>query len=241
MSPTPQPSRCAFLQASTMSASGIATATSLSAARADTAPDAGPGTVKVRYDQLLPHEFRQRLAERPIAYLPLGTIEWHGEHLPLGSDALQSEGLMLECARRLGGIVSPPLHLGPDRARTDERGNLLVGMDYAETTTPPRQLDGSCYWVPPGLHEQLLDAILAQLKRAGFLRRVRGRPRPLAVVVGARHPRARGSVRAAAVRCHQGNRPGLEEPDRPRRAQRDVSHDVSAPGVGRSGAVAPFP
>ena len=45
---------------------------------------------------------------------------------------------------------------------------MLVGMDYAESTTPPRQLDGSCYWVPTGLHVLLVDAILAQLKRAGF-------------------------------------------------------------------------
>ena len=39
---------------------------------------------KVRYAELLPHEFRTRLAQRPVAYLPLGTLEWHGEHLPLG-------------------------------------------------------------------------------------------------------------------------------------------------------------
>ena len=60
---------------------------------------------KVRYSDLLPWEFRQRLAAKPVAYLPLGTLEWHGEHLPLGSDAIQSEGLMIECAKRFGGIV----------------------------------------------------------------------------------------------------------------------------------------
>ncbi len=30
---------------------------------------------KVRYAELLPHKFRERLAERPIAHLPLGTLE----------------------------------------------------------------------------------------------------------------------------------------------------------------------
>jgi creatinine amidohydrolase len=126
--------------------------------------------IKVRFDELLPHEFRKRLAERPIAYLPLGTLEWHGEHLPLGADAIQSEALMVECARRMGGIVMPAIHLGPDRAKLadDGHGKMLIGMDYAQTTTPPRQLDGSCYWVAPGLHEMIVDAILAQLKRAGF-------------------------------------------------------------------------
>ncbi|MCC6857734.1 MAG: creatininase family protein [Bryobacterales bacterium] len=124
--------------------------------------------VKVLYAELLPHEFRKRLGARPIAYLPLGTLEWHGEHLPLGSDAIQSEGLMIECARRFGGIVMPPIHLGPDRGRPAPGGGMLYGMDYADSTRPPRQLDGSCYWIPKGLHLQIVDAILEQLKRAGF-------------------------------------------------------------------------
>jgi creatinine amidohydrolase len=129
---------------------------------------AAPGeSEKVLYSELLPHEFRRRLAARPLAYLPLGTLEWHGEHLPLGSDAIQSEGLMIECARRFGGIVMPPIHLGPDRARPAQ-GGMLYGMDYAESTTPARQLDGSCYWIPKGLHLLVIDAILEQLKRAGF-------------------------------------------------------------------------
>lgn len=123
---------------------------------------------KLHYSELLPHEFRARLAAKPIAYLPLGTLEWHGEHLPLGSDAIQSEGLMLACAREIGGIVLPPIHLGPDRALLSDGHELLYGMDYASTTTPPRRLEGSCYWVPSGLFESLVDALLLQLERAGF-------------------------------------------------------------------------
>jgi creatinine amidohydrolase len=75
---------------------------------------------------------------------------------------------MVECARRFGGIVMPPIHLGPDRARPAVDGSMLMGMDYAETTTPERKLDGSCYWVSEGLHLQMVDAILEQMKRAGF-------------------------------------------------------------------------
>ena len=123
---------------------------------------------KVRYVELLPHEFRKRLAQRPVAYLPLGTLEWHGEHLPLGSDGIISEGLMVRCARAFGGIVMPPIHLGPDRASLQEDGSVLLGMDTSDSTTPHRQLDGSCYWVPPGLFLALIDATLQQLRRAGF-------------------------------------------------------------------------
>jgi len=125
-------------------------------------------TPKVRYDELLPHEFRARLAACPVAYLPLGTLEWHGEHLPLGTDAIISEDLMCCCARELGGIVVPPIHLGPDRSCYDEEGRHLQGMDYAASTVPARPLDGSCYWVPAELFNYLIDCILAQLQRAGF-------------------------------------------------------------------------
>jgi creatinine amidohydrolase len=71
--------------------------------------------MKVLYAELTPQEFRERLAQVPIAYLPLGTLEWHGEHLPLGSDGLQSLGFFKHLARRVGGIVLPMLFLGPDR------------------------------------------------------------------------------------------------------------------------------
>jgi creatinine amidohydrolase len=123
----------------------------------------------VRYSELLPDEFRKRLAARPVAYLPLGTLEWHGEHLPLGTDALISEGLMVQAARRLGGIVLPPIHLGPDRSiETADQGHLQ-GMDFVdEPSSPGQRLDGSCYWVPESLFAVLMDGLLQQVKRAGF-------------------------------------------------------------------------
>ena len=122
----------------------------------------------VRYEDLLPHHFRLRLAECPGAYLPLGTLEWHGEHLPLGSDAIISHGLMIKAAEKLGGIVMPPIYVGPDRSQLQLNGSQLQGMDTADVTTPHRQLDGSCYWVSEGLFMSLIDNIIEQLKRAGF-------------------------------------------------------------------------
>lgn len=123
---------------------------------------------KVKYIELLPAEFNQRIKEHPIAYLPLGTLEWHGEHLPLGADAIQSEALMVEAAKRWGGIVLPPLFLGPDRRQDNDDGTYLIGMDYAKSTSPQQQLPGSAYWVSYDFFKQLLAATLEQLKRAGF-------------------------------------------------------------------------
>lgn len=122
----------------------------------------------VKYLELRPATFRQRLQEKPLAYLPLGTLEWHGEHLPLGLDAIASEALMIACAQRYGGIVLPPLFLGPDRRMDLEDGQYLVGMDYAQSTNPHRQLDGSAYWISHDFFKSLVENILEQLRRAGF-------------------------------------------------------------------------
>ena len=48
---------------------------------------------KVLYEELLPEECVQRIKEMPVAYLPLGTLEWHGPHMPLGADGIQSKEL----------------------------------------------------------------------------------------------------------------------------------------------------
>jgi creatinine amidohydrolase/Fe(II)-dependent formamide hydrolase-like protein len=40
----------------------------------------------------------------PIAYWPLGSLEWYGEHLPLGSDGLQAKHFFEILALTVGGI-----------------------------------------------------------------------------------------------------------------------------------------
>jgi creatinine amidohydrolase len=128
---------------------------------------------KVLYAELTPQEFRDRLAVAPIAYLPLGTLEWHGEHLPLGSDGLQSYGFFTGLAREAGGIVLPMLFLGPDRIQ-DVDGKELYGMDTLGEGMPEgqryknQQLAGSAYWVPEETFRTIIEATLKQLKRAGF-------------------------------------------------------------------------
>lgn len=71
-----------------------------------------PDFSSVQYELLLPWQLRQIVAKRPIAYIPLGTYEWHGEHLPVGLDALTAHGLCLRAATRDGGVVMPALQYG---------------------------------------------------------------------------------------------------------------------------------
>lgn len=56
---------------------------------------------------LSPAQIEERLARASVAYLPLGSLEFHGPHLPVGLDALTAYGVCLEAAERHGGIVLP--------------------------------------------------------------------------------------------------------------------------------------
>jgi creatinine amidohydrolase len=123
---------------------------------------------EVLYERLTPSEFQDRLKRAPIAYLPLGTLEWHGAHLPLGSDFLQSQAFFIKLAQIVGGIVLPPLFLGPDEAKEID-GLEYYGMDICGySPNAPQQLKGSAYWIPSDLFLVLLEALLKQLRRAGF-------------------------------------------------------------------------
>jgi len=46
----------------------------------------------------------------PVVYVPFGCIEWHGRHLPLGTDALKAHGILVKCAEKFGGVVYPPVY-----------------------------------------------------------------------------------------------------------------------------------
>lgn len=63
----------------------------------------------VEYQKLLPYQFEIRITECPLVYVPVGSLEWHGEHLALGNDAIKMHGLCCEAARNGGGIVFPPV------------------------------------------------------------------------------------------------------------------------------------
>ena len=70
---------------------------------------------EVRYQMLRSAQVIARRKECPMAYIPLGNIQWHGIHNPLGADTLQAEDIAIECSRKGGGLVLPPLYYGDCR------------------------------------------------------------------------------------------------------------------------------
>jgi creatinine amidohydrolase len=66
-----------------------------------------PNQQAVRWEELKPEEFHRRLAQRPLAYLPMGMCEPHGHAAAFGLDMIKAEYICQEAAVRFGGIVAP--------------------------------------------------------------------------------------------------------------------------------------
>ncbi len=66
-----------------------------------------------QWELMLPEEFRAAVAALPVCFMPLGTVEWHGEHNALGLDSLKAHALCVQAAEKTGGgVVHPPLYGG---------------------------------------------------------------------------------------------------------------------------------
>ena len=171
---------------------------------------------KVLYEELTPQEFRARILECPIAYLPLGTLEWHGEHLPLGADGIQSKGFFVRLAEKTGGIVLPMLFMGPDgRTETKNGGGDLYGMDpwtgereTGKKIREPGKLDGSAYWMPDEAFIEFIGCIFKQLKRAGFKIAVAHGHGPSTAMIAKRAQKWREEYGLEVINCWGGEYDG---------------------------------
>lgn len=75
---------------------------------------------EVRFDRMVPSQVVARREECNLAYLPVGSLEWHGPHMPFGTDYLTVAYLAEEAARRFGGVAFPPMYYGDIRYHLQE-------------------------------------------------------------------------------------------------------------------------
>ena len=74
-------------------------------------PVTDPSLDPTAYEFVRPARMREVLEETPIVFLPVGCVEYHGPHLPLGVDMLTADSLCHRTAAVTGGVVLPPLWL----------------------------------------------------------------------------------------------------------------------------------
>jgi creatinine amidohydrolase len=56
-----------------------------------------------------PADVDATMARAPVAWLPLGAIEYHAPHLPFGTDSLTAVDVLERAATEVGGVVLPPV------------------------------------------------------------------------------------------------------------------------------------
>lgn len=101
--------------------------------------------------------------ETKTAYLPLGTIEWHGNHLPLETDLMIALFLCQSISQKFPGYILPPLYLGTDK-ETIINNEKYIGMDgYLK-----KRLPGNVYYLSPNLFAEVLEKIVHNLIIQGF-------------------------------------------------------------------------
>jgi creatinine amidohydrolase len=66
----------------------------------------------MRYELMLPHQIRQAIAENWPVILPLGVLEYHGEHLAVGMDTLAVTRVLERLEREADIVILPPFYYG---------------------------------------------------------------------------------------------------------------------------------
>ena len=98
-----------------------------------------PLDFETRYEYLRPAQLIERRKACPLVIVPVGPLEYHGPHLPIGVDAINCTQVAHACCRRLGrGVVLPTMMMGTERERGPEvleplgfePGTYVVGMDF---------------------------------------------------------------------------------------------------------------
>ena len=65
----------------------------------------------------------------PVVLLPVGALEEHGRHLPLGADLIQPLHALDEVARRTGAYIAPPIPYGVCTTSRPYPGTVSVSVD----------------------------------------------------------------------------------------------------------------
>jgi len=86
----------------------------------------------LRYEFMLPHQIRRAIEDRWPVVLPLGVLEYHGEHMAVGTDTLAVSGILdiLEKERDL--VILPPFYYGAASYAVEPpegRGSLHVDAE----------------------------------------------------------------------------------------------------------------
>lgn len=92
---------------------------------------------------------QRRLHDNPLVIVPVGALEAHGPHLPLGADQIQAEATADALAERTGALIAPTLAYGYCAGTRPFPGTVSLSL---------------------GTLSHLVQELLGELARTGFRR-----------------------------------------------------------------------
>jgi creatinine amidohydrolase len=102
------------------------------------------------FDRMLPIQIEAIFKKTPIAYIPWGAIEYHGNHNPTGLDTHKAYHLCVDLAKVSGGLVFPPISLA---------ANLI--KSYPGVNFPKHSIEFSEHLVR-SICEEYLEQLISQ-------------------------------------------------------------------------------
>lgn len=86
-------------------------------------------TGKFWFDELSMREAEESARAGKVVIIPVGSVEEHGDHLPLCTDSLQPEYVALEAAKRTECLVAPTLRYGVCNSTRNFPGTISIGFE----------------------------------------------------------------------------------------------------------------
>lgn len=86
-------------------------------------------TERLWFDELSMKEVERAAKAGKVVVIPVGSVEEHGDHLPLCTDSLQPEYVALEVAKKTRCLVAPPLRYGVCNSTRNFPGTISIGFE----------------------------------------------------------------------------------------------------------------
>ncbi|UFS70003.1 creatininase family protein [Geomonas sp. RF6] len=71
-------------------------------------------------------EFEEGLSTCRTAYIPFGSVEEHGRHLPLSTDTIEAYEVGKRAAEKVPLFIAPPIHYGSCRSTSRHPGTVSI-------------------------------------------------------------------------------------------------------------------
>ena len=77
-------------------------------------------------EEMTMSEFEEGLKICKTSYIPFGSVEEHGSHLPLSTDTIEAYEVGKRAAERIPLFVAPPVHYGSCRSTSRHPGTISI-------------------------------------------------------------------------------------------------------------------